>query len=67
MDVDSNCPVPTEANFLKQTKLPYRRVELCSNTKIQGANPNLAKTIKFPRTGSIAEAAAAAVAATIRQ
>ncbi len=43
MDVDSKCPVPTEDYFLKQTKVPYRRVEFCSNTKLQGANLNLAK------------------------
>ena len=43
MDVDSKCTVPTEANLLKQTKVSYRRVELCSNTKLHGANPNLVK------------------------
>ena len=42
MDVDSKCPVPSEAYFLKQTKVPYRRVELCWNTKLHGANSDLA-------------------------
>ena len=44
MDVDSTCPVPTEAYFLKRTKVPYRQVQLCSNTKLQGAKFNLAKS-----------------------
>ena len=42
-DMDSKCPVTTEAYILKQTEVPYRRVEFCWNTKLQGANLNLAK------------------------
>ena len=41
--MDSKCPVTTEAYILKQTEVPYRRVEFCWNTKLQGANLNLAK------------------------
>ena len=53
MDVDSTCPVPTEAYFLKQTKVPYRRVELYSNTKLHGANSDIDKSLKREKSDGI--------------
>ena len=53
MDVDSTCPVPTEAYFIKQTEVPYRRVELYSNTKLHGANSDIDKSLKREKSHGI--------------